>query len=74
MNNAISNICFLLQITAAEEPVGSLLLDWTLVGQLAKLASTPEEGAVHPASRGRPVLDGLRRVYQVGQEFKKTKV
>lgn len=61
-------MCFLLQVTAAEEPVGPLLLDWTLVGQLAGLAPADEEGAVHPASRGRPLLDGLCRFYQVGLE------
>lgn len=49
--------------------MGSLLLDWTLVGQLAKLASTPEEGALCPASRGRPVLDGLLGFHQVDQEM-----
>lgn len=62
---AVSNICFLLQVAAAEEPVGSVLLDWAVGGQLPKLASTPEEGALCPASRGRPVLDGLLRFHQV---------
>lgn len=41
--------CFPAQITAAEEPLGSFLLDRTLVGRLAALASTPEEGALPSA-------------------------
>ena len=65
----VSNICRLLQITAAEEPVGSLLLDRALGGRLAELASTAEEGAVRPASRGRPVLDGLLGFHQVDEEL-----
>lgn len=65
------NTCFLLQITAAEEPVGAVLLDRAVGGRLAQLASTPEEGAVRPASRGRPVLDGLLGFHQVDQELTK---
>lgn len=55
-----------LQAAAAQEPVGSLLMDWTLVGQLVQLASQPEEGTVCSAGRGRPVLDGLLGLHQVG--------
>lgn len=60
----------LAQITAAEEPLGSLLLDWPVVRRLAKLASTPEEGAVHSASRGWPLLDALLRFHKVGDVSK----
>lgn len=63
-------ICMLAQITAAEEPLGSLLLDWPVVRRLAKLASTPEEGAVHSASRGWPLLDALLRFHKVGDVSK----
>lgn len=58
----------MLQIAAAEEPMGSLLLDWTVVRQLAQMASTPEARALRPAGRGWTVLDGLFRFHQV-EEF-----
>lgn len=60
--------CFLLQVSAAEEPVGSILVDRIVGGRLAELASAAEEGALRPASRGRSVLDGLLGFHQVDQD------
>jgi len=60
------------QTGAAEEPVGPVLLERRLGGRLASLASASEEGAVHAASRGRPVLDGLLGLYQVHEEAQTT--
>lgn len=54
-----------LQAAAAQEPLGSLLLDRTLVRQLDQLASKLEKGAVCSEGRGRPVLDGLLGLHQV---------
>lgn len=62
--------CNALQVTAVEEPMGSLLLDWTLVRQLAQMASTPEARALHPARRGWTVLDGLFRFHQVEESIR----
>ena len=54
--------------------MGTFLLDRTVGGPLAQLASTPEEGAERPASRGRPVLDGLLGFHQVDPELTKLHV
>lgn len=45
----VSNSRHSSQVAAAEEPVGSFLLDGALGGRLVRLASAPEEGALHPA-------------------------
>lgn len=57
----------LFQTGAAQEPVGPVLLDRSLGRRVARLASAPEEGAVHPAGRGRALLDGLLGLHQVGE-------